>query len=83
MSPVELTEGRGGEEEDEEANHTTARKPGPLQIIQFTLTILQSRPAGTDKYFVQRFTDAFLTRCPMFQFMDQISIKTVLPQNVA
>jgi hypothetical protein len=79
VSPVELTDGRGGEEEDEEANHTTARKPGPLQIIQYSLTILQSRPAGTDTNFVQRFTDAFSTRCPMFQFMDQISIKTPNP----
>jgi hypothetical protein len=30
LSPVELTDGRGGEEVGEEPNKTKARKPGPL-----------------------------------------------------
>ncbi len=35
-----LTEEGGGEEEvGEEANHTTARKPGPLQITQYSLPV--------------------------------------------
>jgi hypothetical protein len=29
--------GPGGEEKKEEPNHTTARKPGPLKIIQYSL----------------------------------------------
>jgi hypothetical protein len=32
-TPVELTDGRGGEGVGEEQNHTIARKPGPLYII--------------------------------------------------
>jgi hypothetical protein len=30
QSPVELSDGGGGEGVKEEPNHTTARKPGPL-----------------------------------------------------
>ncbi len=30
VSPVELTDGRGGQGLDEEPNHATARMPGPL-----------------------------------------------------
>jgi hypothetical protein len=37
VSPVELTDGRGGEEVEEEPNPTTARKPGLLYIIQYSL----------------------------------------------
>jgi hypothetical protein len=38
-SPVELTEG-------EEQHYTTARKPGPLEIIQYTLTYWQETYGG-------------------------------------
>jgi hypothetical protein len=30
VSPVELTDGGGGEGVEEETNHTSTRKPGPL-----------------------------------------------------
>ncbi len=38
VSPVVLTHGKGGwEKVGEEPNHTTARKPGLLSIIQYSL----------------------------------------------
>ncbi len=40
VSPVKLTAGRereGDKGVGEEANHMTASKPGPLQIIQYSL----------------------------------------------
>ncbi len=38
VSQVELTEGKGGGElAGEEPNHTTARKLGPLEIVQYSL----------------------------------------------
>ncbi len=49
MSPVEFTDGKGGrvgERDGEEPNHTTARMPGPLEIIQYSL---QLAVAGTGK----------------------------------
>jgi hypothetical protein len=39
VSPVEITYGRGWGEVDEEPDHATARKLGPLQIIQYSLVI--------------------------------------------
>jgi hypothetical protein len=40
-SPVslsfELTDGRGGEVKGKEPNYTTARKPGPLKYIHYSL----------------------------------------------
>ncbi len=38
VSPVELSEGEG-EGVGEEPNHTTARKPYPLKIIQYSLVL--------------------------------------------
>ncbi len=35
----QLAHGRGGKGVGEEPNHSTARKPGPLQIIQYSLPI--------------------------------------------
>jgi hypothetical protein len=37
MLPAELTDGREGDVVVEEPNHTTARKPGPLCVIQYSL----------------------------------------------
>jgi hypothetical protein len=42
LSTVELTGGKGGREgerDGEEPNHTTARMPGPLEIIQYSLQL--------------------------------------------
>ncbi len=39
VAPVELTIGRGGGK-GKEPNHTTARKPGPLQSIKNSLSLL-------------------------------------------
>ncbi len=43
--PFELTDREGGREEGvgEEPDHTTARKPGPLLIIQYSLLWAQSQ----------------------------------------
>jgi hypothetical protein len=38
---VEPTEVRGGEGVDEEPNCTTARKPGPLELTQYSLRHFQ------------------------------------------
>jgi hypothetical protein len=37
VSPVELIDGREGEGLGKEPNHSKARKPGPLYIIQYSL----------------------------------------------
>jgi len=44
VSPIELTEGR--KRVGEEPNHTTTRKPGPLQIIQSSLGWENGRECG-------------------------------------
>ncbi len=40
VSPVERIDGKGGERVGEELNHTTASKPGPLKIIQYSVVQL-------------------------------------------
>jgi hypothetical protein len=50
-------DGRGWNGMGEKPNHTTARKPGPLQIIQYTLANVRVRDCRRDvcEGTVQRF----------------------------
>jgi hypothetical protein len=52
VSPVELN--NGGEEGkgrvDEEPNHTTAKKPGPLLIIQYSLGVTRRLYGSLERF---------------------------------
>ncbi len=50
---VELTDSREGSGRGEEPNHTTARKPGPLVIIQYSLPRCRSRIAVHNTLFLK------------------------------
>ncbi len=47
MSPVEFTHGRRGRGGKGAKNHTTARKPGPLSIIQYSLNLSNEKAPST------------------------------------
>jgi hypothetical protein len=67
VSPVELPYYRenGREGEGEEPNQTMTRKPGPLQIIQYSLdnSITRHRTASTEEQSPSSLSMVLMGRC--------------------
>ncbi len=66
----QVTHGRRGERVGEEPNHMTARKPGPLQMIQYSLQRMGGRESTGVTWF-----HLFLSSFPKYQYYIDLSLQ--------